>query len=83
MPHRPTADALDTAEQLRPCPPAAAVVAHAAEDVADVHIPVFDVRLLTRSTWPHRSHSTRRNHDGNAANDSSKASSPVGRGSLP
>ena len=38
---------------------------------------------LTIRTLPHRSHTIRRNHDGNARRGSSSASAPDGRGSLP
>ena len=33
--------------------------------------------------WPQRSQVIRRNHDGNAANGSARASAPVGKGSVP
>jgi hypothetical protein len=38
---------------------------------------------LTICTLPQRSHSMRRNHDGNALNGSAKTSAPEGSGSLP
>jgi hypothetical protein len=44
--HRPTADALDTGQQLRlPCPAATALVAHLREDGADRHVGPREVHL--------------------------------------
>ena len=48
-PHQPAADALDAGEQFRlPCPPAAAVVAHPVDDVADRCVASLHAHLVDR-----------------------------------
>jgi hypothetical protein len=62
---------------------AAAVVTHARDDVAQRPVQPSGVRLVTIWTLSRRSHSMRRNHDGNADSGSPRASGPEGSGSLP
>ena len=79
-PHRATAGVLETGEQFGlPCPPAAAVVAHAGEDGASGSVRHGAWFSLTVCTLPQRSRSIRRNHDGKALNGSSSTSAPLGR----
>ena len=83
--HRPTADALDAAHKLRASSPAAAVVVpHPGDDVADRQVVLPLVRPIEIiSGCPQSSQVTRRNPDGKALNGSSRASRPLGSGSLP
>jgi hypothetical protein len=82
--HRPAAGALDAGEQLYlPGPAAAAVVTHPIENIADRQGRCAERASLNSRSWPHRSQVMRRNHDGNAANGSSRAPAGSGSGSLP
>ena len=82
--HRPAGHGLDAGQQLRLAgEPAAAVVPHLREDRPHRLIAPLERELsLTICTLPQRSHSMRRNHDGKAANGSSRASAAVGSGSV-
>jgi hypothetical protein len=52
-PRRPAAGAFDAGQQLHlPCPTAAAVMAHAGDDIADRHIAPLHVRLVEHAVLP-------------------------------
>ena len=66
-----------------PARAAAAVVAHLVEDVADQYAALRGVDPVEHALVPTALAGDAHDHDGNAANGSSRASAPVGSGSLP
>ena len=82
--HRPSGGTLDAGEEFRLSRPTAASVMAIMASMSRISI-LFRAELVSENTVssPHRSHTTRNLHDGNARSGSFNASSPVGRGSSP
>jgi hypothetical protein len=84
LPHRTAARALDAGQQFHPpCPAAAAVMAHSVEDGTDRRVALRGVRLVDHPVSAAAVAGDALNHEGNAANGSSRASAPVGSLSSP